>query len=287
MISFTKITLFVVCCSVVTDVTFGSRQSINDSAGGSGGGSNRRNNNKAVNTSSATSGPPPNPTGGATNIASNVGSTASNVGYNNGSGSGSGNNGGSSTGSNSASSSTSDNSGSMSNFGNHGTLADREADVSCHICNAVPDKSYDANVQVNVGEEMWSCGYLQETVQDVDPNSLFEDERNSCRQAQLSAEEQDCCAETMYINQPGADFHDPCFLCGNGSVHPDKGEALVNTGVVGSHTCSGLDMVMKERMFSANLCAIIIRNVASFCCNAGTSAGSSSFLRGARLGGLN
>jgi len=288
MISFTKITLFVVCCTVLTDVSFGQRESINENGGGSGGGSVRRNNNKAVNSSSATS---------VTNIASNVGNNAPNVGYNSGnnsnagttinnSGSSSSNNVGSSTGSTSSSSSSSNNSGTMSNFGDHGTLADRNTDVMCHICNAVPDKSYDPSVRVAVStSEQWSCGYMQETVQDVDPNSLFEDERHSCRQTQLLAENNGCCSQTMYINQPGRDFNDPCFLCGSNSVAPGKSGVLVNTGIVGTHTCGTLDMIMKQNIFSANLCPSIISNVASTCCTTGTTARSSeSFLRGAALG---
>ena len=311
MISFIKISLFVVCFTSFSNVVLGERKSINQGGGGSGGGSNGR--VKAVNSSSPTSRPPSNLIGGSTNLATGVGSNASNVAYNNGNSSISGstittigsssnssgsttniissisNNSGSTTNiissiSNNSGSSSSNN-GIMSNFGNTGTLADRKADVLCPICDAVPDKSYDASVKVNVGTEMWTCGYLQETVQDVDPKSFFEDERNSCRQAQLKAEENKCCAQTMYINQPGIDFHDPCFLCGSGPVMADKSDELVDTGIVGRHTCGSLDMIMKQKIFSANLCPTIIQNAASFCCNGGMSARSSrSSLRGAAIG---
>jgi len=314
MISFKKFSLFVVSCTISTDVVLGARESVNINAGGAGGGSNRRNNNAAVNNQSPTSMPPTNNSmGGSTNIASSVGSSTSNVDYNSGNNNNSGttintstrpsNTGGSTTAtatipSNNSGSTTntatrpSSNNGSSSNnnggmnFGDHGTLSDREADVTCPICNAVPDYSYDSNVQVNVGSEMWSCGYLQETVQDVDPQSLYTDERNSCRRAQITAEEQGCCSQTMYINQAGVDFHDPCFLCGNGSVASNKLNQLVDTGVVGSHSCAGLDMVMKDHIFSANLCPTIIENAAPFCCNAGVTARSAGmgYLRGFEAG---
>lgn len=157
--------------------------------------------------------------------------------------------------------------------------------MSCHICDAVVDKSYNADLEVDVGDgEMWTCGYLQETVQDVDPNSLFADEQNLCRHTQLKAERGGCCSQTMYIDMPGADVNDPCFLCGSNPVAVGKGDKLVDTGLVGSHTCSSLDMIMRQNIFSANLCPRIIENAASFCCTPGTSGvSSSSFLRGAAM----
>lgn len=156
-----------------------------------------------------------------------------------------------------------------SNFGDTGTLADREVDVFCPICDAVSDHSYDAKVKVDVGNgQMWDCGYLQETVQDVDPNSSYQPERHGCRHAQRMAEMGGCCAKTMYVDTVGKDLNDACDLCGGDGVPSDNMITLVNTGVVGRHTCGDLEMVMKEGMFSSDRCPQIRDAVFSKCCNA-------------------
>jgi hypothetical protein len=154
--------------------------------------------------------------------------------------------------------------------------------IKCPVCNGVPDKSVFESNKVNVGASMWTCGYLQETVQDVDMNSPWESERLGCSNAQIMAEGGGCCAETMYINTPGKDLHDPCALCDGLPVPLSKQNELVNTMEVGTHTCGGLSMIMGQGIFSANLCPIIKQNVKSFCCNAAPAVSRSvSFLRGA------
>jgi len=175
------------------------------------------------------------------------------------------------------------------NTGSHGTLADRLTDVACPICNAVPDKSYDASHMVNVGNgNRWSCGYLQESVQDVNMGSFYIEERNSCRQTQELAEREGCCGDQiMYHGQPGVDLNDPCLLC-PGSVPPGREDELVNTGVMGSHTCSSLQMVMREGMISANLCPAIVQSVGETCCtlpSMGSSATGRTVSRTANLRG--
>ena len=42
----------------------------------------------------------------------------------------------------------------------------------------------------------WKCGYLQKTVKDVDPKGGSEGERQTCKDAQLTAEEGGCCTKT-------------------------------------------------------------------------------------------
>jgi len=153
------------------------------------------------------------------------------------------------------------------NFGKTGTLANRQAAVTCPICNAVPDKSYFENV---IAKNGWSCGYLQETVQDVQMNGINQDERDLCRKTQLIAEQGGCCSQTMYTNPAGIDPHDPCSLCdgvGLGYVPVQKRGELVQTNVVGRHTCSGLDMIMGQAIFSPSKCALIKENTSAYCCS--------------------
>ncbi len=153
------------------------------------------------------------------------------------------------------------------NFGTTGSLAIREVPVTCPICDAVPDKSYDESLKVSVGKESWTCGYLQETVQDADQFSVYENERMMCRQSQILAERGGCCGSSvMYINAPAKTINDPCSLCDWHDVPLEQQDKLVDTIVMGKHTCGALDYVMKRGIFSANMCPIIKQNIADECC---------------------
>jgi len=146
------------------------------------------------------------------------------------------------------------------------------------------DHSIFESNKVNVGEgKMWTCGYLQETVQDVDGNSPWESERQGCANAQHQAEMGGCCPQNVRINQPGMNPNDPCALCDGLPIPASKQNELVNTQLVGTHTCSGLAMVMQQGIFSASMCPAIKQNTKSFCCNAAAPAisRSANFLRGA------
>jgi hypothetical protein len=258
MISFTKAILFALYCSALSAVVVsGQRESINNSSGGAGGGSSGRGDSKAVSSSSSSS----------TN-----GSTGSSVTTSNNQNSG--------AGYNSGSSSKNNNSGSTGNFGTTGTLGDRVADVACPICNALPNNSYFESKSVNVGTGTWTCGYLQETVQDTNMNSIYDSERLMCRNAQRLSEEGGCCSQTMYINLPGKDPNDPCTLCAT-DVPADKFYTLVDTGVMGSHTCGSLDMIMGHGMLSSTMCPQIKAKTATSCCN--SSPASAAVSRSAPL----
>ena len=153
------------------------------------------------------------------------------------------------------------------NFGSTGSLAIREVDVVCPICDAVSDKSYNEGLRIDVGEEMWTCGYLQETVQDTDQYSIYDDVAMMCRQSQILAEEGGCCgSNTMYINTPGEMLNNPCNLCDWRDVPDSNLDKLVNTRVVGSHTCGGLEYAMMRGVFSSNMCPLISANIKDECC---------------------
>lgn len=271
MISFAKVLFFSLYCSMLTVFTDGARESINQNGGGSGGGSNGRGQNQAVSGSSSTR--PSSSSSNNLNIASpiiasptpntpSLSNQQDSINFN------SGNN-------------DNNNSGGTSSFiGTTGTLADRERPVTCPICMAVPNNVYNENLLVDVGSGDWTCGYIQETVQDVNMNSQWEIERNNCRNAQFMAEQGGCCAQTMFINGVGEDIHDPCDLCGSNAVPSSKVDYLVDTRVVGKHTCSGLDMVMKQRIFSANICDAVKTNIGGTCCSSGTATVRTASLRG-------
>lgn len=255
MISLKKITLCIVCCAILSAVVSG-KNSVNTNGGGAGQGSNgksRNNNsrntdNSSISTSSSNvsfnAGRWKNPNTSTTNTGSTTHIT---------------NNGGSTSSAGST----------LSNFGTTGTLADRKTDVMCHICNAVQDKSYDAGLLVSVAEDKrWSCGFLQEAVQDVDPKSLNDDERHNCRMYQIKAEEGGCCAQTMYVGEVGKEIHGSCSLCDDGGTVPSIKEEVWTMTVLGKFTCSSLDFMIKENMFSPNNCKKITEGDApSDCCS--------------------
>lgn len=249
--------------------TDGARESINQKGGGSGGGSSGRGNDKAVNDSSSTR--PSTSSSSTVNIASSTpsrpaqSSQQESIQYNNGNDSNSNQNTNNNQNTNS---NINNNSGGTTSFiGTTGTLADRKIPVSCPICMAVPNWVYNEGHRVDVGTGVWTCGYLQETMQDVNRNSQYETERNSCRQAQLKAEEGGCCESTMFADLPGEDIHDACDLCGGGLLPRSKADLLVDTHLLGKHTCASIDNIMKQRMLSTNMCDGVKGWIASTCCS--------------------
>ena len=264
MISITKAILFALCVVVVS-----ARQSINTNGGGAGGGSRGRGNTSSSTGSSVTTITLTNPTNtGTSTTSTSLNNQNTNAGYN------------------IASPPTTSNNvvtqqepepvpvpvpepvpePVTNNFGTTGTLEDRVANVACPICNALPDNSYFENISVNVGTgQPWTCGYLQETVQDTDMNSIYDSERVMCRNAQRLSEEGGCCSQTMYTNLPGRDPNDPCSLCGS-EVPVEKAGELVDTVIIGSHTCGSIDMIMGEGMLSATMCPQIKAYTKDFCC---------------------
>ena len=254
MISITKAILFALCVVVVS----AKRESINSNsggAGGRGGSSGRGNTSSSTGSSVTTTITLTNPT--------NTGTSTTSTSVNNQN---------TSAGDNSAPPPTTSNNvvtppaPVTDNFGSTGTLGNRVANVACPICNALPDNSYFENISVNVGTgQPWTCGYLQETVQDTDMNSMYDSERVMCRNAQRLYEEGGCCSQTMYINLPGRDPNDLCTLCGS-EVPVEKAGELVNTVIMGSHTCGSLDMIMGQGMLSATMCPQIKAYTKDFCC---------------------
>lgn len=164
---------------------------------------------------------------------------------------------------------TSYNSGGSNNYSQIG-VPGRVAAVSCSICSG---DGYNPNVKISNG---WSCGYLQETVQDVDANSQWDDERKQCRLTQLKAEGGGCCPNQTISSQV-SNPNGPCSLCGAGSVPVSQQNILTATTLLGRHSCGGLADAMNSGILSANLCPAVIAQAGSTCCISGRSGS----LRGA------
>jgi len=159
----------------------------------------------------------------------------------------------------------------------------RATPVTCSICRDAnrpilnPNKSFTMN-----NGKTWTCQYLQETVQDVDANSLYENERLMCARAQLQGEDGGCqCgggdANMAPIQSQVTQLNPPCDLCaGQASavVPSSKYETAVATSV-GRHNCQGLYFALASGIVSEPVCPVIQRMAGATCC--GSSSGSSLF----------
>ncbi len=294
MISIKKVLLFSVYTAALTNIAFGQRQSLS-LGGGAGGGSRGRvskgkdkNNDSDIASFTASNSVGSTTTavaGGASSSATTTlvssGSSSTTGSQNSGFGSiettmqnvGSSENAirdqESIIGITSPSTAnTANDSNAPQNFGTTGSLAIREVPVTCPICDAVPDKSYDESLKVNVGQESWTCGYLQETVQDTDQHSIYRNERSMCRQSQIIAEEGGCCgSQVMYIRTEGEMLNDPCSLCDWHAVPDQNKDKDVDTKLVGTHSCGGLEFIMARGMFNAQMCPMIKANIRDECCS--------------------
>lgn len=172
----------------------------------------------------------------------------------------------------------------------------RATPVTCSICRDAnrpilnPTKSFTMN-----NGNTWTCHYLQETVQDVDANSLYESERLMCAQAQLQGENGGCqCGGDVMapIQSQVTQLNPACDLCAGqvSSVVPSSNyDTTVDTSVVGRHNCQGLYGALTSGIVSEPLCPVIQRAAGTTCCSSSgdiqdsypgfTSSGSSLFSR--------
>jgi hypothetical protein len=166
----------------------------------------------------------------------------------------------------SATSNTASYNNAQSNSGGDGSTLDfRTIPVLCDICYGGSTNS--GSVQVDAGK-VWTCKYLQETVQDVNTNG-WSGEQRMCANARLLAKQCPCSGG----NRPADVVHnvnDSCNLCGAyGGVTPASvGTAgiTVNTGVVGNMNCGGLYNAMAGGIISSNLCPIVKSAAGPTCC---------------------
>jgi hypothetical protein len=189
-------------------------------------------------------------------------------------GSGGGSGGGSSNNSQSSynsamtfsSSNTANYNSAPSNSGGDGkTLGLRTQPVSCDICYGGSPNS--GTVQVDAGK-VWTCKYLQETVQDVNVNG-WSGEQQMCANARLLAKQCPCPGATRPANVV-YDINDSCNLCASypGKTPSNVGTTgiTVNTGVVGNMNCGGLYNAMNSGVISSNLCPRVKQAAGPKCC---------------------
>ena len=165
------------------------------------------------------------------------------------------------------------------------TLDNRVTPVTCDICAGDDSTITNPNKSFTMASgTSWTCSYLQETVQDVNPASLYQSERYMCGKARLQAEGGGCCSKNN-ISSVVTNINGACNLCagrGNGSVASNKREEVANTGVIGTMNCGGLENAMQQGIISADLCPIVQKQAGPFCCSSGgVSRRSAPLLRGA------
>jgi len=173
----------------------------------------------------------------------------------------------------------------QSNSGGSGSTLDlRDQPVSCDICYGGSPNS--GSVQVDAGK-IWTCKYLQETVQDVDANG-WSGEQQMCANARLLAKQCPCPGG----NRPAEvviDINDSCNLC---AAYPGKTPSnvgttgiTVNTNVVGNMNCGGLYNAMNSGIISSNLCPIVKQAAGQTCCTSSYAQGRSAATTAAMLRG--
>lgn len=163
----------------------------------------------------------------------------------------------------------------------------------CNVCRDSPSGQQprtlaDPNQSFVMNGETWTCGYLQDTVQDVNPYSGAPGEARWCALAQLWAEN-NCDCVGPEIAPTTDNYKDPnpaCDLCAGqmfDAVPQLNSELAANTGVAGVMNCLGLYNAMAEGVLSSNLCPSVQANAGPVCCSLesvvpgqGSGGGSSS-----------
>jgi hypothetical protein len=169
----------------------------------------------------------------------------------------------------------------------------------CNICRDVPGEDFNNPSQFRVlanpsesfqmSGKSWSCGYLQDTVQDVNPYSGAAGEARWCGLAQTFAEQSCTCSGPSIpsMNANVKDLNPACDLCQGQALDyvPQVNAGITaNTGVAGNMNCKGLYNAMSEGVLTSNLCPAVIANAGATCCSinieeingAGGGGGSSS-----------
>jgi hypothetical protein len=152
----------------------------------------------------------------------------------------------------------------------------------CNICRDVPDQDYNNPSQFRVlanpsesfqmSGKAWSCGYLQDTVQDVNPYSGAAGEARWCGLAQTFAEQSCTCSGPSIpsMNANVKDLNPACDLCKGQDLDyvPQVNAGITaNTGVAGNMNCKGLYNAMSEGVLTSNLCPAVIANAGATCCS--------------------
>jgi len=147
----------------------------------------------------------------------------------------------------------------------------------CNICRDAPNNSQEwrnlvsPNDSFSMNGEKWTCQYLQDTVQDVNPYNGAPGEARWCALAQTFAEDHCTCdgPSIPSMNDSYRDQNPACDLCQGQELNyvPSVNAGLTaNTGVAGNMNCLGLYNAMSQGVLTSNLCPTVIANAGPVCC---------------------
>lgn len=150
-------------------------------------------------------------------------------------------------------------------------------DGYCNVCRDAPNNSVEWRNLANPSEsfkmngETWTCQYLQDTVQDVNPYNGAAGEARWCTLAQTFAEEHCTCngPQIPSMNDQVQNLNPACDLCQGQQLNyvPSVNSGITaNTGVAGNMNCQGLYNAMSQGVLTSNLCPIVIANAGPVCC---------------------
>lgn len=147
----------------------------------------------------------------------------------------------------------------------------------CNICRDAPNNNIAWRNLSNPSEsfqmngETWTCQYLQDTVQDVNPYNGAQGEARWCALAQTFGEENCSCngPDIPSINDYVQNQNPACDLCQGQQLSfvPSVNYGITaNTGVAGNMNCLGLYNAMAQGVLTSNLCGTVIANAGPVCC---------------------
>jgi len=147
----------------------------------------------------------------------------------------------------------------------------------CNVCRDAPNNSVAWRNLVNPSQsfkmngETWTCQYLQDTVQDVNPYNGAAGEARWCTLAQTFAEQHCTCngPQIPSMNDQVQNLNPACDLCQGQQLNyvPSVNSGITaNTGVAGNMNCQGLYNAMSQGVLTSNLCPIVKANAGPVCC---------------------
>lgn len=148
----------------------------------------------------------------------------------------------------------------------------------CNVCRDSPNPDTAWRNLANPSEtftmngENWSCGYLQDTVQDVNPYNGAAGEARWCALAQTFANKYCTCngPDIGDLNDQVKQINPACDLCRGQQLNyvPSVNSGITaNTGVAGNMNCEGLYNAMAQGVLTSSLCGTVISNAGPTCCS--------------------
>lgn len=148
----------------------------------------------------------------------------------------------------------------------------------CNVCRDTPNPSSSWRNLANRAQsfqmngETWTCGYLQDTVQDINPYNGAGGEARWCALAQTFANDYCTCTgpDIGDMNDNVKQLNPACDLCQGQQLNyvPQVNSGITaNTGVAGNMNCEGLYNAMAQGVLTSNLCPTVISNAGPTCCS--------------------